>query len=111
MSDPQRDARAGDPAFYDAGKSPEAIEADIARTRASLTDTLDALERTLAPRHLMEKGVDMFKDAMDGNIDSAKIGEVLRDNPIPLALIGVGLGWLLLHNVPATRGTAHRAGR
>jgi hypothetical protein len=120
MSDPDRDARLvapigdpveRDPEFYDGGKSPEAIEQDIARTRANLSDTLDALEQKLAPRHLMEKGVDMFKDAINGNIDTARIGDVMRDNPVPLALIGIGLGWLLFHNVPATRGTAHRASR
>src|SRR5471032_1031751 len=31
---------------------------------------------------------------MDGNFD--RVGETLRANPIPLALIGAGIGWLLL---------------
>jgi hypothetical protein len=95
-----------DPETWDANKSPDEIEGEIARTRAHMSETIDALERTLAPRHLLEKGVDMLKDTMQGNINTRWVGETLRDNPIPLALIGVGLGWLLFHNVRATRGTA-----
>jgi hypothetical protein len=100
-----------DPATGDGNKSPDEIESEIARTRAHMSETLDALERTLAPRHLLEKGVDMLKDTMQGNINTRWVGETLRDNPIPLALIGVGLGWLLFHNVRATRGTATRYSR
>lgn len=82
------------PVAYDANKRPAEIEEDIARTRADLSETLDALERKLAPRQLLEKGVDMLRGSMDGNLGRA--GETLRANPIPLALIGAGIGWLLL---------------
>lgn len=95
-----------DPAGYDGSKAPEEIETDIAHTRASLSETLDALERKLAPRQLLEKGVDMFRDSMNGEI--GKIGETLRDNPIPLALVGVGLGWLLLSGTGAARNPTVR---
>jgi hypothetical protein len=95
----------------DGGKSPEEIEAEIARTREHLTATLDALERQIAPRHLMEKGAEMLKDSIKGNLDTRGLGETLRENPIPIALIGIGLGWLMLSNVPAARGAAQRYGR
>jgi len=119
MSGPDRDGEptlaarepSRDPASRHDGKSPAEIESDIARTRANLSETLDALERKFAPRHLMEKGVDMLRGSVRGNLDTRRVREALRANPIPLALIGVGLGWLLLHNVPATRGTAHRYAR
>ena len=41
------------------------------------------------------------------------LGRSLRDNPIPVALIGVGLGWLLLANSRQTNGGAQgwREGR
>jgi hypothetical protein len=79
---------------YDANKPLSEIEEDISRTRAELGETLDALERRLAPRQLLEKGVDMLRGSLDGNLD--RVGETLRANPIPLALIGAGIGWLLL---------------
>ena len=52
-------------------------------TRAELGETLEALERRLAPRHLLEKGVDMLVDSVDGNF--GRIGEAVRANPVPLA--------------------------
>jgi hypothetical protein len=82
------------PIDYDGDKPLSEIEEDIAQTRAELGETLDALERKLAPRQLLEKGVDMLRGSMDGNFD--RMGETLRANPIPLALIGAGIGWLLL---------------
>ncbi|MDB5405636.1 MAG: hypothetical protein JWL84_548 [Rhodospirillales bacterium] len=81
-------------ADYDSNKPLSEIEDDIAKTRAELGETLDALERKLAPRQLLEKGVDMLRGSMDGNFE--QVGETLRANPIPLALIGAGIGWLLL---------------
>ncbi|HEY0526203.1 MAG TPA: DUF3618 domain-containing protein [Stellaceae bacterium] len=98
---------AQEPALYDgSSKRPDEIENDIAHTRADLSETLDALERRLAPRHLFEVGVDMLRGTMNGN--SGRITESLSRNPLPLALIGVGLGWLLLSN---TRTGAHYSGR
>jgi hypothetical protein len=82
------------PIDYDGDKPLSEIEGDIAQTRAELGETLDALERKLAPRQLLEKGVDMLRGSMDENFD--RLGETLRANPIPLALIGAGIGWLLL---------------
>jgi len=85
----------GDSAAYDAsGKTPEAIEQDIGETRAELGEILDALERQLAPRQLLERGVDMLKDTMSG--DANGLAETLRNHPVPLVLIGAGLGWLLM---------------
>lgn len=80
---------------YDAtGKSPEQIEQDIVETRAELGEILDAIERRLAPRHLLERGIDMMKDTMTG--ENGGFADTLRSHPVPLALIGVGVGWLLM---------------
>ncbi len=82
-------------AGYDSsGKSPQQIENDIVETRAQLGELLDELERRLAPRQLLEKGVDMLKDTMSG--DGGRLGETLRSHPVPLALIGIGVGWMLM---------------
>ena len=95
-------------AEYDAaGKSPQEIEHDIANTRAELGELLDEIERKLAPRQLLERGMDMLKDTMSG--DATGLGETLRQNPLPLALIGIGVGWMLLSE--GTRGkVSERAG-
>ncbi len=89
-------------AGYDGdGKSPQQIEGDISETRAQLGEILDELERKLAPRQLLERGVDMLKDTMSG--EGSGLGETLRSNPIPLALIGIGIGWMVMGNTARGR--------
>jgi hypothetical protein len=90
-----------DDAAYDAsGKSPQQIEQDIARTRSELGQLLDEIEHKLAPRQLLERGMDMLKDTMSG--DATGVAQALRQHPVPLALIGIGVGWMLLSE--GTRG-------
>ncbi len=76
------------------------IETEIRRTRAELGLTLEALEYQLAPRQLIEKGVDMITQSLKGNegvwID---VGETVRANRIPLAVIGIGIAWLIAANL------------
>jgi hypothetical protein len=80
---------------YDAeGKSAEQIEADIERTRTDIDAILSALERKLAPRQMLDKGIDMMRDAMMDN--GGRINDMLRQNALPLGLISAGLGWMLL---------------
>jgi uncharacterized protein YjbJ (UPF0337 family) len=81
-----------DGAYDGGGKSPDQIEEDISETRAELGEILDQLERKLAPRHLLERGVDMLKDSMSGDVGG--LGDTFRRNPVPLALIGIGIGWM-----------------
>lgn len=81
--------------FYDAtGKSPDSIAADIAATRVELGVILDTLEHRLALRQLLERGLDMVKDTMSG--EGSALGDMLRDHPVPLVLIGMGVGWLAI---------------
>jgi hypothetical protein len=92
---------------YDArGKNPAEIEHDIEATRAELGAVIDALEQRLAPRQLVEKGIAMMKDTLEGT-DGA-LGQTLRTHPVPLALVGAGLGWLVVAGVAGTN-SARRA--
>jgi hypothetical protein len=87
---------------YDAaGKSPGEIEADIVETRAGLAEILDAIERRLAPRHLMERGIDMLKETMSG--EGGGLGGALRSHPLPLALIGMAVGWIMMSSSARAR--------
>ncbi len=94
---------------YDArGKDPTEIEHDIEATRAELGAVIDALEQRLAPRHLVEKGMAMMKDTLDGN--GGAFGASLRAHPVPLALVGAGLGWLLVAGAAGTTFARRAAG-
>ncbi|MBV8888769.1 MAG: DUF3618 domain-containing protein [Alphaproteobacteria bacterium] len=79
-------------------RSPAEIEAEIGRTRSELGLTLNALERKLAARQLVEKGFDMLKDSIDSSAVVQRGMETIRDNPIPVALIGLGVTWLIARN-------------
>ena len=73
---------------YDAaGKTPSQIEEDMVATRMELGHIIGALEHKLAPGRLLESGVDTLKDA---------IGQNFHSQPLPLALFGLGVGWLLM---------------
>jgi hypothetical protein len=68
----------------------DAIEEDIRNTQDQMGDTIEALEERLSPPQVARSvlgsdGGDILKDAI----------EITRRNPIPVALIAVGVIWLL----------------
>jgi Protein of unknown function (DUF3618) len=77
-----------------ADRSPSEIEDGIARTRAELGVTVDALAQQLNPHLFLQKGLDMIADSVSGDGDF-RFGEAIRANPIPVALIGIGVAWLI----------------
>lgn len=102
-------------------RSPERLQQEIGEIQARLTDTVDALRHRLAPRQLRKRvrnmytNTDSYRDS-DAFRDSdsyrtsdrgrqsqrgGQIGGMLRDNAMPLALIGLGLGWAMLSGTGA----------
>jgi ElaB/YqjD/DUF883 family membrane-anchored ribosome-binding protein len=90
---------ADEPIGADADRSPEQIQREIEETQARLSDTLDAIQQRLAPRRIMDQVVDMYKNSSSNT--TSGIADTIRNNPIPIALVGLGLGWL------AWSGTNH----
>ena len=76
-------------------------EREIARTRDELSLTLAALERKLAARYLIDEGLDMIKDTLGEDYGLHRGLEIVRTNPVPIALIGIGAAWLLASNTNA----------
>lgn len=94
--------------------------ARVEQTRAEMADTIDALKEKLEPQHLVEQAKETVREAtigkaqhvMDDAMDRARdavdtvsytardysttILDTIRENPIPAAMIGIGLGWLLV---------------
>lgn len=75
---------------------PEEIQEEIERTRGDMATTIDAIERKLNPRQLMDQAVDTMRDLTS---EDTNVGRMVRDNPVPLALIGLGLGWLAVSSM------------
>lgn len=72
------------------------IERELDATRSRLDATIWALQQRLVPKAMVGEAVNYLKER-DGVEITRNIGRSIRDNPVPVALIGVGLGWLALN--------------
>jgi hypothetical protein len=88
-----------------AERSSAQIQRDIERTRAEMSDTVDALERKLSPGELLDE----LWGRVGGGQTGANVGETIRDHPVPLALMGLGLGWLAIEKATESRTEQLRA--
>jgi hypothetical protein len=59
---------------------------------------VDATQERLSPQNLKEQTKDRLKEATVGRAREARSGivETVRANPLPAALTGIGIGWLLM---------------
>ena len=91
-------------------KSSAELQHDIRQTRSSLDDKLDSLGERLRPKNLVSDVFDTFKE--QGSGAAASIGQTLLNNvkrhPLPSAMVGAGLVWLLLAD-DKTEGPARQA--
>ena len=76
-------------------RRPEEIEAEIERTRIDLNETLHAIEERLTPGQLVDQGLHYLRDS-GTNEYLVNLRAAARRDPLPLALVGVGLAWLML---------------
>lgn len=75
-------------------RRPEEIEADIARTRGDMNATLTAIEQRLTPGQLVDQGLDYIRNS-GANQFVSNLGSSVKNNPIPVALMGIGMAWLM----------------
>ena len=77
-------------------RSPDELERDIARTRAAIDRTLTILQDKVSPAAVVDRAL---RSTREGGAEFASsVGRTARDNPVPLALLGISLGWLMLSN-------------
>jgi len=94
-------------------RSPEEIESDIERTRADFSSTIEAIQQKLTPSELKNQAVDYALSTTPGAV-SVGLVNMVRENPIPVAMIGIGFAWLMAASRQPTTyvaGTRRRAGR
>jgi hypothetical protein len=75
-------------------RRPDEILAEIERTRGEMDHTLTAIEQRLTPGQLIDQGLDYLKNS-GGSEMVSNLGVQVKNNPLPLALVGVGLAWLM----------------
>lgn len=83
---------------------------EIAETRDRMSETLDELSVRLNPNRIKEHVRENIREATVGRVENMArhaqervietregILDTIRDNPIPAAMIGIGLGWMLFN--------------
>jgi len=90
-------------------KSSEDIKADIEQKRNEMGHKINMIQERLDPTRLKEQAQETVRSAVSDSADAVveyvrdNIGGVgytvvdtIKRNPLPAALIGIGLGWLLV---------------
>jgi ElaB/YqjD/DUF883 family membrane-anchored ribosome-binding protein len=96
-----RSHTAGDLGHEGAEPSSRQIQADIDRTRSNMDQTFDAIESKLTPSQLLQEAWGIFKGGSGAG--ASKAMQIAKQHPLPAAVIGLGLGWLLLDSSRNTR--------
>jgi cell division septum initiation protein DivIVA len=110
------------------------IRAGIDQTRVEMSETIDAIQDRLNPQHIKEQVKEQVREQFhevkatvrDATIGKAEnmvrhagetvnearytIGETIRQNPIPAAMVGIGLGWLFMNRRSAAPYRSARYG-
>jgi ElaB/YqjD/DUF883 family membrane-anchored ribosome-binding protein len=124
--DEDRNVRPGNVAapLVDAGEplaaepTVDELKAEISQTQGQLQQTLTEIQERLSPAHLAEQAKNTVRDATVGKVTdmAEQVGQTasrmveqtrraaeglprpIRNNPWPLALIGVGVAWFLVRS-------------
>lgn len=79
---------------FGSDRSSDQIRSDIDRTRADMDETFSALESKLTPGQILEEAWVLFKGGSSAG--ATRLLRVIREHPLPAAVIGLGAGWLLV---------------
>jgi hypothetical protein len=92
----------------DTEENPDQIRGDIEQTRAQMSQTVDEIQDRLSPQRLVSEAKDTVREATIGRAEQVVsdaretargAGQgflaTIRENPMPAALAGLGLGWLI----------------
>ena len=77
--------------------SPDRIERDLAETRARMGANLNQLQDRLSPGQVIDDAMAYFRGS-DGADFGRNLLASVRENPLPAALTGIGLAWLMTVN-------------
>jgi len=75
-------------------RSTREIERDVERTRSDIEDTVEALRDKMSIGQIVDEAAHYFRDS-GGNEALSNFAAQARANPMPLALVGIGLAWLM----------------
>jgi hypothetical protein len=106
----------------------EGIEAEIVETREDLADTVRQIGARLEPANLAAEARETVTGAARGKVEQMSMGaqetwrdvrtgnagsilDMVRENPIPAAMVGIGVGMLLMNRGAKPQGDGPGLGR
>ena len=81
------------------------LEHDAEMARAQVADTAESIRNRMTPGQLIDEFTGLFSGG-DGAAALGNLKAQVRDNPLPLTLIGTGLAWLMLGQGPAANSAS-----
>lgn len=85
-------------------RSSTEIRQSIEETRSRMDATIDQLEQRLSPREIVDHAWSYVREHGNG------VGDALRDHPVPLSLMGLGVAWLAVEEARGNGGGNGRHG-
>lgn len=82
-------------------KSAAALEREAEGIRSQVANTAESLRDKMSPGQMIDEVRDYFSNS-DGSTALNNLKTQVRDNPLPLALIGAGLAWFFLGGGPSS---------
>lgn len=81
----------------DTDRTASDIQRDVERTRSELDQTLIAIEHRFSRGQLIEQGMNYLRQS-GAREYMLNLSRSVRQDPLPLALVGVSLAWLMVSN-------------
>ena len=76
-------------------KNPEEMERDVERARAEVSAKIDQIQSRLSPGEIMDQAIGYLRTSLPAEFGQ-NLSDAVRTNPVPVALIGVGIAWLAI---------------
>jgi hypothetical protein len=77
------------------------LQREIEHDRQRLGDRIDAIQERMSPGQLVDE-VLAYAKSSGGNEFVGNLGLALKENPLPVALMGVSLAWLMAKGAPSS---------
>lgn len=93
-------------------KTAAELEQEAELQRARMADTADSLRAKMTPGQMVDEVSNYFRGT-DGGLAFKNLTAQVRDNPIPAALVGLGVAWLFASSMagPRAQGGQYRSSR
>jgi gas vesicle protein len=106
------------------GRTSEEIRAEIERTRNQMSEKIDSLQERLRPETLKQQAQTVVQDVVRESADelisymnehlhqvSQTVIDTVKRHPVPTALVGFGLGWLMISSMSGPKRSESRGQR